>query len=180
MNEDNKPEERKLSREEARKERKAQLKQRLEQGSLAYKLAHWGKKYLDDYYLDPILGFILPGVGDAITASFSLPLIYLALFKIRSIPLALALAYNVLLDWLLGMLPFFIGDLIDLFNKAYKRNYSLVVGFLDDDQAIIREVRRKSAYMAAAIVVLCLLIYLAYRLLWGLATSGFELLMSLF
>lgn len=148
-----------LEAEQARRDKREAFRRDLEENSMSYGIARSAKTYLDDYYLDPILGFFLPGIGDAIMGMFSLPFVYLALFKIRSIPLALALVYNILIDCLLGMIPFFIGDVFDLFNKAFKKNYRLIVGFVEEDQNIISEVKSRATYMAIAIGVLIFLIY---------------------
>ena len=59
------------------------------------------------------------GVGDVLTSALALPFIYFALVQVRSIPLTLAVICNVLKDALLGSIPFFIGDIIDVFNRSY-------------------------------------------------------------
>lgn len=41
----------------------------------SYRLMVGAAKYMDKWFLDPILGFILPaGIGDALTSVFAFPL----------------------------------------------------------------------------------------------------------
>ena len=74
-------------------------------------------RYMDRYYLDAIIG-IIPGWGDVITMFCVVPFIYFSTRVIKSIPLTLAIINNALRDVLLGMIPFFIGDIIDVFHRA--------------------------------------------------------------
>lgn len=139
--------------------RKAERLAELERDSVTFNIAKNLKKYLDDYYLDPLIGLI-PVVGDGINGLIALPMLWLALVRLKSIPLALAIIYNLTLDFLLGLIPFFIGDLIDLFNKANKKNYRLVMGFVEEDKKIMREVNQKAVGSAIGIAVICWIIYL--------------------
>lgn len=59
-------------------------------------------KLMDNWLVDPLIGFFLPGIGDLVTGAFSVPFIYFALVRLRSIPLTLAVLSNVLKDALLG------------------------------------------------------------------------------
>lgn len=153
-----------ISKEIERQERKM-LKQIDLEYSTSYKLIYYLKKYMDDYFLDPILGFFVPVIGDILPSLLVAPYIYVSLFKIRSIPLTLAIIYNMLLDWLIGMIPMYIGDVIDVFNKAYKKNWKLIVGFVEDDEETIQEVNKKAIFMGIMIFILSLLIYWVYQLL---------------
>lgn len=155
--------------------------------SIPYKIVYYLKKSMDDWFLDPIIGFIFPGFGDAVPTLFSLPYIYLSLFKLHSIPLTLAIIYNMLIDWLTGMIPFYIGDIIDVFNKAYKKNYRLIVGFVEGDEDIKKDINRKTLYFSIMIAVFCMLIYAMFQLvhwLWqllaGAGSSLYEWLLRLF
>ena len=150
-------------------------KQQLEAQSLSYKCAKLAAKYLDDWYLDPILGFVFPSIGDAINAILTIPLVYLALVKLRSIPLTLAILNNLIKDCFIGLFPI-VGDIVDAFYLMNKRNYRLVLGFIDDDQEIIKEVNRGAIYAAISIVVCAVLIYFTLKLLVYLTTEAFNLL----
>ena len=87
-------------------------------------------RYMDRYYLDALIG-VIPGWGDAIALLSVVPFVYFSLRVIRSIPLTLAVLNNALRDVLMGMIPFFVGDIIVLmiwlliFFGSYL--YSLVI-----------------------------------------------------
>lgn len=103
---------------------------------------------------------LLPGVGDTLTSVFVLPFIYVAACKVRSIPLTLAVIYNVLFDVAIGMIPFFIGDVVDACNRSYVKNRRLIIGFVEDDKEVIRDVNKKAFRTGILIAVFCVLIYL--------------------
>ena len=123
--------------------------------SRTYKLIGVIRKVMDGWYLDPIVGLI-PGIGDSLTSVLSLPYIYLTLFKIKSVPLTLAVIYNTLLDWILGIIPF--GDIFDIFFKSYKRNSDLIVGFVEENPKITENVNRKAVYFGVMVGVLAILL----------------------
>ncbi len=93
-----------------------------------------------------------------------MPYIYFALFKVKSIPLTLAVIVNILWDVLLGMIPFFIGDLVDFFNRSYVANLKMIVGYVNDDAEVVRSVRKKAFWSFVVILILCYLIYLMVKL----------------
>lgn len=130
------------------------------------KLYHHIKKVTqlaDGYYLDFVIGLIPGGFGDILGGLFSLSHVYFGLFKLRSIPLTLALLNNMLRDVFLGMLPFYVGDAIDFFYKSNKKNMALIDGFLNDDKDIIHQVNKKAIQAA---IVFFLLIAGIMILLW--------------
>lgn len=156
--------EKKALRKEERKRAKKEIKRLEMENTFSYKVAKYVAVVMDKYFLDPILGLIPGGVGDTITSVIMLPYLYVSLFKIRSIPLTLALIYNMLFDILLGLVPFWIGNILDFFNRSSLKNYKLVTGFVEGDEAIIKEVNRKATWMFIGIIVLCVLIYLMFTL----------------
>ena len=130
------------------------------------KLYHHIKKVTqlaDGYYLDFVIGLIPGGFGDILGGLFSLSHVYFGLFKLRSIPLTLALLNNMLRDVFLGMLPFYVGDAIDFFYKSNKKNMALIDGFVNDDKDIIHQVNKKAIQAA---IVFFLLIAGIMLLLW--------------
>lgn len=152
-----------LQEEEQRRLNKEQRKIEIQQ-SFSYKTIQGISRIMDDYYIDPIIGFIFPaGIGDALPALLIIPYVYISLFIIHSIPLTLAVIYNTIKDILLGMIPFFIGDIIDIFNKGYKQNRKLIIGFVEDDREIINDVNRKAVGMAIGIIIVCVLIYFCIK-----------------
>jgi len=142
------------------------------EASSTYRFVRNMAKYMDDYYIDPIAGFVLPaGMGDIITQLLSLPYIYLSIVKIKSVPLTLSIIYNMLLDTMLGLIPFYIGDVADIFMKSYKKNLALIEGYIDDEQEIIKSVDRKALLMAIAILIIIAIIGFLLDLLFRIANS---------
>lgn len=125
-------------------------------------------RYMDRYYLDAIIG-IIPGWGDMITLFCVVPFIYFSTRIIKSIPLTLAIINNALRDVLLGMIPFFIGDVIDVFHRANTKNMAMIHGFVDGNEIVIKEVNRKAIQSTVVLIILLLLIAL---LIWALASFG--------
>lgn len=150
--------ERSIRKEEQRKAEKEMRRMEIEMSS-SYRMVQGIAKFMDKYLLDPIIGFFVPGIGDILSSVLVLPFIHVSLFKIKSVPLTLAVIYNVLIDVLIGLIPFYIGDIIDVFNRAYLKNARLITGFVEDDKEVISEVNRKAAWMGFMILVLCVLIY---------------------
>jgi len=75
--------------------------------------------------LDPILGALLPELGDALTAVLSLSLVMVA-FRQRVPKWVLArMLVNIALDAVLGAIPF-VGDAFDFAFKANERNLALI------------------------------------------------------
>lgn len=138
------------------------------------KLYHHIKKVTqlaDGYHLDFVIGLIPGGFGDVLGGLFSLSHVYFGLFKLRSIPLTLALLNNMLRDIFLGMLPFYVGDAIDFFYKSNKKNMALIDGFLNDDKEIIHQVNKKAIQAAIVFFLLIAGIMLLLGLLVLLANK---------
>ena len=142
----------------------------------SYRIMDKTAKYMDKYFLDPIIGLIPGGIGDVLSSFLALPFIYFALVQVKSIPLTLAVICNVLKDALLGSIPFFIGDIIDVFNRSYIANLRLITGYVNDDKAVIHEVNRKATWSAIFIVILCVLIYFIVK--WAIELGNW--IVSLF
>lgn len=134
------------------------------------------QEYLDRYYLDGIVGLIPYGIGDVVSAFFAAVYVWFAAFKVRSLPLTLAILNNSLRDVLLGLIPFYVGDVIDFFHKANKQNMTLINGFINNDQAIIKDVNKKALQSAVLVGVFLLCIVL---MIWALVAATAWLL-SLF
>ena len=125
-------------------------------------------RYMDLYYLDAIIG-IIPGWGDVITMFCVVPFIYFSTRVIKSIPLTLAIINNALRDVLLGMIPFFIGDVIDVFHRANTKNMAMIQGFVDGNVTVTKEVNQKAIQSAVILIILLILIAL---MIWALASFG--------
>jgi hypothetical protein len=142
--------------EELRRYKKEMKRLELE-SSWSYNAVSTLAKWMDKYCLDPFIGFI-PGVGDILPTLFIYPFIHISIFKIKSLPLTLAVVYNTMVDWLLGMIPY-VGIVADFFNRSFRKNMKLIVGFVEDDKEIIQEVNSKAITFAILIVVVALLIW---------------------
>ena len=148
-------------------EKRLQRRQRL-MDNKAYQTMEGLTRYMDRYYLDALIG-IIPGWGDAIAMFSVVPFVYFSSRVIRSVPLTLAILNNALRDVLLGMIPFFVGDEIDVFYRANMRNMVMVQGFVDGDETIIRQVNHRALQSAVVLIGLLLLIGL---MIWLLISFG--------
>lgn len=128
------------------------------------RIAQW----MDTYYLDPILGFLLPaGIGDFVSALMAIPFIVFSLFVAKSIPLTLAIINHTLWDIFIGLIPFFVGDVLDVFSRPYRRNLQLIEGYLSGDKSTIRHIQKHVAITLFAILLCCTLIYFMFKaVLW--------------
>ncbi len=137
--------------------------------SRLYALLRKASEYMDRYYLDAAVGFAIPGgIGDAISGVFSLLYVYFAAFVVKSIPLALAVMNNIMRDVVLGMIPFYVGDVIDVFHRSNKKNMALIDGFVDGDEQVVTTVKRKAAGSAVVFLLLCVLLYVMIRIvIWA-------------
>jgi len=169
-----------LAKEQARADKKAAKREKM-MNMPSYRLMVGTAKYMDKYFLDPILGFVLPGgIGDALSSVLAFPFIYYSLCVVKSIPLTLAVIYNILMDVLIGSIPFYIGDVLDVFKRSYVENLKLITGYIEDDKEIINKVNKKVFWTAVFIVVLCWLIYLIISWAISLSTWAYDWIVSLF
>lgn len=115
--------------------------------------------YMDKYYIDGIIGLV-PTVGDVFSALCTVPFVYFTLVVARSVPLTLAVINNTLRDILVGMIPFFVGDVLDFFYRSNSRNLKMIIGFVNGEQRIVHEVNRKAWQSAAVMIAFVALIVL--------------------
>ena len=165
-------------KEEVRRQRREKEIRNLK-ASKAYKFISTVTTLADKYFLDALLGLV-PSVGDLVSSIFGLPFIYVTLFKVKSIPLTLAVIYNYLVDILLGSIPFFIGDAIDFFSKAHVKNLDLITRYVEGDKKTIRQVRSKALLTTFLIIILSVIIYFVFRLLIGVTAWTWTLLIDMF
>ncbi len=138
-------------------------------GKRSYRILATISERMDRYYIDPILGLIPGGWGDTLSVLMTIPFIWFSMFVVRSIPLTVAIIYNVLRDVAVGLIPFFVGDILDVLNRSYMKNMKLIQGFVNNDAEMIREVNRKMwlslGFIAVFIVIIALLIKLTVMLI---------------
>ena len=147
--------------------RKALQRQRLMDNKV-YQAMEVLTRYMDRYYLDALIG-VVPGWGDAITILCVVPFVYFSSCVIKSVPLTLAILNNALRDVVLGTIPFFVGDIIDIFHHANTQNMKMIQGFVDGDETVIRQVNQR-AWQSA--IVLFILLLLTVLMIWVLISFG--------
>lgn len=82
-------------------------------------------KILDNYYVDPLIGLVLPGAGDLVGSMLGLYTVTLA-FRRRMSPVVISrMLMNLALDSVLGIVPL-LGDIVDVGFKANVRNVELL------------------------------------------------------
>jgi hypothetical protein len=107
--------------------------------------------------LDALLGFFVPGVGDALGIATGVPILLAALRRRHPWRVLVVMTVNLLLDATIGAIPLF-GDVFDLFWKAQKKNLVL----LEDPRAlsaILHEAKGRFVWLAIIAVVLMAAIF---------------------
>ena len=150
-------------------EKKRQITRKRLEESRTYGWLQRASELMDRYYVDAALSFAIPGgIGDAIAALISVVYVAFTAIKIRSFALTLAIINNTLRDILLGMIPFYVGDIIDVFHRSNQQNMALIKGFVEGDEEIIKTVNRKAAYSVVIFICLCILIYIMVKIvIWA-------------
>ena len=82
-------------------------------------------RLLDRSYLDPILGFVAPGLGDGVGLLLGLYIVFAARQAKASRLLQARMLFNLAADGLIGAIPL-VGDLFDFAFKANTRNLELL------------------------------------------------------
>lgn len=144
------------------------------QASPSFSLVTLAKKY-DDWFLDPIVGFLIPGVGDAISSIVILPSLYVAAFKLHSLKLTIAILYCMLIDLVCGLVPVF-GDLVDAFYKSNKKVHRLIIGYVEDDEDVKSEINHLATWGLVVLAIVSAVAWLIYKLaiwLWDSISSMF-------
>jgi len=82
-------------------------------------------RVLDDYWIDPLLGTLLPGVGDVVGALVGLYVVMVAVRRRVSPVIIARMLLNLGADALFGIVPV-LGDVFDFEFKANRRNVELL------------------------------------------------------
>lgn len=88
-------------------------------------------RLLDQRFLDPILGLVLPGAGDLIGSMLGIYTVMLAVRRKMSPVIIARMLTNLALDAALGIVPL-VGDLADLGFKANTKNVALLTERAED------------------------------------------------
>lgn len=116
-------------------------------------------RVLDRYYLDPLLGLLLPGGGDVIGSLLGIYAVAIAA-KRRVSPIIIArMLMNLATDAALGFIPL-IGDIFDFGFKAHMRNLDLLADrALHGGRATVRDWLFVIAASLAYLAVLALVVW---------------------
>jgi len=124
-------------------------------------LADW----LDDRYLDPLIGFVLPGVGDLAMTLVGLYAVWVAVrHRLPAIVVARMLR-NLAIDLLVGAIPL-LGDAFDFVWKAHRMNADLL---LERHELGPSPLRDWAAVLGSALVLLVALAAPFVALAWLLS-----------
>jgi hypothetical protein len=82
-------------------------------------------RVLDHDLVDPLIGLLLPGVGDVLGALVGLYIVGIAARRSMSPVIIVRMLLNLTVDLVIGMIPL-LGDLFDFFFKANERNVELL------------------------------------------------------
>src|SRR3954452_7553470 len=89
--------------------------------ALAVKLADW----LDDRYIDPVVGLVLPGAGDLAMTLVGLYPIVVAVRRQMPAVVVARMFTNLAIDAMVGAVPI-LGDAFDFVFKAHRKNANLL------------------------------------------------------
>jgi hypothetical protein len=87
----------------------------------ATKIARW----MDGRLIDPLIGLLLPGVGDVASAALGVYPVWLAWRRGAPKVLVARMLLNLAVDLLAGSVPV-VGDIWDFFFRAHSRNLELL------------------------------------------------------
>ena len=82
-------------------------------------------RVLDRYYVDPLLGLILPGGGDVIGSMLGIYTVMIAVRRKVSPVIVARMLMNLAVDTVFGIIPL-VGDLFDFGFKAHVKNAELL------------------------------------------------------
>ncbi|MBB1508723.1 DUF4112 domain-containing protein [Tessaracoccus sp. MC1756] len=118
--------------------------------------------------VDPVLS-IVPWAGTAVGAVFGGSILVDAIRLRAPIPVIGRMAFNSLLDWLLGMIPF-VGAIFDAAYRSNKKNLKLLNGAIENRELVKQSsVRYWIAVGALVAVLLAVVIAIPILLILGLA-----------
>jgi hypothetical protein len=82
-------------------------------------------RLLDQRFLDPLIGLVLPGAGDLIGSMLGIYTVVLAVRRKMAAVIIARMLTNLALDAAIGIIPL-VGDLFDLGFKANTKNVALL------------------------------------------------------
>lgn len=82
-------------------------------------------RVLDRYFVDPLIGLVIPGVGDVIGSLLGMYVVMIAARRKVSPVIIARMLMNLTVDAIIGIVPL-IGDIFDIGFKAHSRNADLL------------------------------------------------------
>ena len=82
-------------------------------------------RVLDRYFVDPLIGFVIPGGGDVLGSLLGAYMVIIAARRNVSPVVIARMLMNLAADAVIGFIPF-VGDLFDVGFKANTRNLALL------------------------------------------------------
>ncbi len=128
-------------------------------------LARW----LDDRFLDPLLGFFLPGIGDVIGSVLGLYVVAVAWRRKLPLVTVARMLVNLGVDALVGVVPI-AGDLFDVAWKANRKNVRLLRARHDARHDTIGDWLRVIAALTLLVAALAVPVAAVWWLLHALAS----------
>ena len=125
--------------------------------------------------LDPILGLLAPGAGDALSGAISLAVVFLGAQYRLPLHALSAMVANILLDTLVGSIPL-LGDIFDLTFRANDRNLALLNRYREAGPATARRRFSPLTYWLSIVVMVVFalgILLLPFLVVAGLATLLF-------
>jgi hypothetical protein len=119
-------------------------------------------RLLDRFYLDPLLGLLLPGAGDLLGGALGIYPVLIAWRRKAPKVLIARMLLNLSVDLLAGSLPL-IGDVWDFFFKANTRNLELLKA--RSRHGAVQASPRDALVLAAAVLAFLLALALPVVLL---------------
>lgn len=115
-------------------------------------------RVMDHFMLDPLIGFVLPGIGDALGSVIGFYIVAVA-WRRRVSPVIIArMILNLGLDMVLGLLPI-VGDALDLSFKANQRNAKLLESRAATGRATARDWAVVGLAAAAYVAVMAVVVW---------------------
>jgi hypothetical protein len=125
-------------------------------------------RVFDHYGLDAILGFLLPGVGDAAGSLLGLYIVGIAIRRRMPAVVIVRMLINLGLDMLLGIVPL-LGDAADFLFKANDKNLRLLEARAPGGKPRPADWAVLIAVALGFIALLALVVYLAIAVVRRLA-----------
>ena len=150
-----------IERERKRREAAEQVSQRIRQ-SASYRILINGALGFDA--LDALLGFFGLAVGSLISFFVGLGYVYISAFVVRQLRLTVAVLFVLLVDMLIGFVPF-AGTVVDMAFPASYICRGLIQGVVDHDKQKVKMVNLICMTGFFVVAALVALIYCLFKLI---------------